>query len=232
MNTTMFNDSAAAFAQSIDTLIAQDRYQRGKLFLDAVQTHVPDGAEILDYGCGPGRISCLLAREKYRVTGFDASPGMLREATKLARPGLDLQFRLDPNEGRDLETAKFDAIVCSSVIEYVVDPKQLLRRFHNGLRPGGHLVISYSNKSSLWRKYARMRYGKSLEFYRYQHNIWSFGEFKKILAAEGFETLTQPQFFEAGPFDKRPALNFLTASPLVGILGLVVARQQDSTNRV
>ena len=227
MNTTMFNDSAAAFAQSIDTLIAQDNYQRGKFFLDAVQRFVPEGAEVLDYGCGPGRISCLLAREKYRVTGFDASQGMLTEATKLVKAGLDLQFRLDPHEGRDLETGRYDAIVCSSVIEYLVDPEQLLRRFRNGLRPGGHLVISYSNRSSLWRKFARMRYGKTLEFYRYQHNIWSFDDFKKILGSTGFQAITSPKYFEAAPFDKRPPLRFLTKSSLVGILGLVVARRVE-----
>jgi SAM-dependent methyltransferase len=67
--TNLFDGEAAAAASTWDKQIASGRYIRGEVFLSAALKSVPRGGYILDYGCGPGRISALLARTGFRVSG-------------------------------------------------------------------------------------------------------------------------------------------------------------------
>lgn len=55
-------------------------------------------ASILDFGCGTGRLSVLLARSfpRAEITGFDPSTESLREAEKLRRG--HMSFTADPQE--------------------------------------------------------------------------------------------------------------------------------------
>jgi len=126
--------------------------------------------------------------------------------------------------GETLATARYDGIVCSSTIEYVPDAAALLSHFHRTLRSNGVLVISYANSLSLWRKYSKIRF-LTAPHLKLQHNVWSFSQFKAILAKAGFRVISGPVFFDAAPFDKRPWLRPLISWPVIGTLGLVTARR-------
>lgn len=47
---------------------------------DIVHAHIPDGSEILELGCGTGRMTRRLLELGHPVTGVDYSEGMLRHA--------------------------------------------------------------------------------------------------------------------------------------------------------
>src|SRR5262249_50709790 len=142
----MFDRLAVEFARETDLAIEKNCYVRGDIIVDLARGLIPTGHTIIDYGCGPGRLSLLLARSGFRVRGVDLSRGMLAQARALDRRGFDLEFELLDKE---LAADSCDAIVCSSVIEYVVDPEELMSQFHEALRRSGVLIISYANKSSL-----------------------------------------------------------------------------------
>ncbi|MGH9783562.1 MAG: methyltransferase domain-containing protein, partial [Terriglobia bacterium] len=133
-------------------------------------------------------------------------------------------FEVSRKAEEHVATAKYQGIVCSSVIEYVPDARGLLREFRRWLRPTGSLIISFANRSSLWFKYARWRFGRTAPHYRFQLNVYTSSEFRELLNGAGFSVMSGPEFFEMPPFDKRPYLAVLGRSPLVGTLGLVVAR--------
>jgi ubiquinone/menaquinone biosynthesis C-methylase UbiE len=219
----LFDESARSFAANTDRLIANEMYWRGELFVRAAKNFVPPGGKILDYGCGPGRLARMLAREGYRVHGLDGSTGMLREARLQNLAGLELSFDQAGDDGKTLDADGYDAVVCSSTIEYVADAQGLLRNFHRSLRAEGVLILTYANRLSLWRKYAEWRAGGKAPHMKLQHHIWSFGECKSALVAAGFEVQGKPVIFEPPPFE-RPALRVLGVVPWMGTLGLVVAR--------
>jgi 2-polyprenyl-3-methyl-5-hydroxy-6-metoxy-1,4-benzoquinol methylase len=221
MGHVVFDQTANSFARGIDAAIASGTYTRGRLFLEAVERTVRPGGRILDYGCGPGRIARLIAQRGYRVEGRDPSEPMIAEASTQRTDGLRLSFAVD--RGDPLETGAYDGIVCSSVIEFVPNAHRLLVDFRRALGPSGTLVMSYSNRSSLWRTYATMRYRSRLRHLAASHHVWTLGQTERALDAADLELASSPVFFES-VFDTRPRLRFLSGSRFVGILGLVTAR--------
>src|SRR6202035_371343 len=133
---------------------------------------------ILDYGCGPGRISLMLARSGFHVLGVDPSQRMIDQAKEQDTQGLRLQFRV--GDESVLRSDSYDAIVCSSVIEYVREPDKLLHMFRDSLRGAGVLIISYNNNRSPRRLYERLNGRKSSFADAYQQG-WGLRGFRELL---------------------------------------------------
>lgn len=111
-------------------------------FLAAVQAKRHAPADILDFGCGSGDITFHLSQAGYRMTGFDLSEGMLAAARRTDAEGrVQWVARLDTTAGASFpfRDGTFDAVVASSVLEYVPDLEATLVQFARILRPGGWL---------------------------------------------------------------------------------------------
>ncbi len=220
----LFDESARNFAAGIDASIAENQYKRGELFVHAVKQHVRAGGEVLDYGCGPGRLARLVAKAGYRVHGLDPSTGMLEEARRQDFGDAEARFERLTDGGESLATDRYDGVMCSSTIEYVPGANALLGHFRRCLRSDGVLVLSFSNRPSLWRRASKVL-TPSAPHLRLQHNIWSFEQCEAALQRAGFTVNGKPIYFDAAPFDKRPLLRSLSSLPIIGTLGLVVARR-------
>lgn len=220
-NPTLFDRTAADFAAKVDKYIDAGRYRRGNLFLAAAESFVPSHGMILDYGCGPGRISALLARRGFHVLGVDPSPAMIATARRQRLEGLQVEFQHCEAHSIDAPEEAFDAIVCSSVIEYEPHPVELLRRFFAALRPSGALIISFANSRSLSRALFRRR---NLHLGAQVHT-WSRCQFGELLEQGGFRPIRDAVYFESF-FDRIAPLHFLSAWQFTGALGLIVAAKQ------
>lgn len=218
----LFDEVAGKFAHDIDSAMRGGNYLRGQLFVGLAKKEIPAGGYVLDYGCGPGRLSLLLARLGFRVRGADTSGGMIAQACTLDRKTLNLEFQAIETLDEVLPSDTYDGIVCSSVIEYVPNVDELLRGFRRALRESGVLIISYANKSSLWRQHWN-RVEAENPMGAGQHHVWNRREFEALLSRNGFRSVTPPKFFES-PWDWRPWGPLFRNSPYVGSLGVLAAR--------
>jgi 2-polyprenyl-3-methyl-5-hydroxy-6-metoxy-1,4-benzoquinol methylase len=121
------------------------------IFTEAVSKTTPLPAKVLDFGCGPGVIAMELARLGYDVLGLDGSAEMVRMSQGQAdKHGLkNMRFAHSHAEGATLPLNEFDAIVCSSVVEYVQEDIALISKLISSLKPKGHLFLSVPHTSSL-----------------------------------------------------------------------------------
>lgn len=122
------------------------------LFLRAVQRSAPPGARVLDFGCGPGVIALAVAQLGYNVLGLDGAAGMVEIAESRAEALKVKTARFEHVDVSQFDgaTGPFDAVVCSSVIEYIEDDSGLVGRLIKTLRPGGHLIVSVPHRANIF----------------------------------------------------------------------------------
>lgn len=221
----LFEATAEGGTRIVDAQLAAGSYRRAALFVDVVEGATPRGGCVLDYGCGAGRIAWLLARRGFVVLGAEPSPTLLRLAQAQDARGLRLAFRgVAPSDTSGLDAQAFDTIVCSSVIEFVPDPADLLRRLGTLLRRDGRLLLSYANRTSAWRRYAQWRFGEHQAHFACQRHVWHEADAWESLSQARFEKAGPTRFFES-PFDQHALLRPLSRLRVVGTLGLVTARK-------
>lgn len=103
--------------------------------------------DVLDLGCGIGRVAAALAPRCRSVLGLDASPGMVAEARRRHGAAPNLRFATTP--GTDLSAlgaASFDLVLAVDSFPYVVQAGPAVADRHlsdaaRALRPGGAFAI-------------------------------------------------------------------------------------------
>lgn len=112
------------------------------------QLHLPKDSKIYDVGCSTGTIFHLLAQyinSSLHMIGIDTAQAMLNKAqTKLADFNKKHQISWLCQNALELVYSKANMIVCNYTLQFipVEDRKELLRKFHQGLKPGGILFLS------------------------------------------------------------------------------------------
>jgi 2-polyprenyl-3-methyl-5-hydroxy-6-metoxy-1,4-benzoquinol methylase len=223
----LFDNVADKFAGDIDHAVKAGHYVRGDYFVQLAREWIPPGAYVLDYGCGPGRLSRLLQQCGLRLFGVDTSAGMIEQARTQAAKDGSIEFKVIERSADAMAPQAYDAVVCSSVIEYVPDANALLQQFRDSLRGPRMLIISFANSRSYFRKRWEAE-AVANPMGPGQHHTWDHASFEALLARNGFRLVTSPLYFES-PWDWRPWGRWFKRVPQVGSLGVVVAQSIDAT---
>jgi ubiquinone/menaquinone biosynthesis C-methylase UbiE len=112
-----------------------------KIFLSGIV--FPEGAHVLEVGCGTGVLTRRLAEMPNigKIVGVDPAPALIGEARRLAA-GLD-KVSFEEADGRNLpfEPDLFDVVVFDSTLSHVPSPERAIAEAFRVLRPRGTLAV-------------------------------------------------------------------------------------------
>jgi 2-polyprenyl-3-methyl-5-hydroxy-6-metoxy-1,4-benzoquinol methylase len=147
-----------------------------------------DGLEVLEVGSGGGHVLRLFPTA--RLTALDVSDVYLAIARRNLA-GYEVEFVKGEVDKLDLPAASFDRIICTEVLEHVVDPDAVLGAIARLLRPSGLAVVTVPNdplihrfKSLLRRAPLRWLADDRVEWggATYHLHHWKPDEFERVLA--------------------------------------------------
>jgi SAM-dependent methyltransferase len=106
----------------------------------------PDGARVLEVGCGPGHLATRLAHHGFDVTGLDLDPAMIARARAntyraVNRGGRQPSFLVGDVAALAFPDRSFDLVVSTLSMHHWADPAAGLAEIGRVLRPGGRALI-------------------------------------------------------------------------------------------
>jgi len=150
----------------------------------------------LDAGCGTGTLSRWLAEQGCKVEGVDAADEMLQVARRSqASKALSVTFRqVETIEALPFPANSFDGVLCSSVLEYVPNPRACLHELERVLCPNGVLLISVPSARSIVRMLLKGAHACTTvmgcawpRYLSISKHEYSVSEFQELLQAAGLK---------------------------------------------
>jgi SAM-dependent methyltransferase len=136
-----------------------NRHERLVIWQKYLDRYLGSATLAYDMGCGSGIFAANIAARGIRTIAIDGSATMLELARRTAREAgcTNIEFRQHQLPIRAIAGfERADAIISSSVVEYLESVDQTLASFRALLRPRGILIFSMPNRDSLKRKLIRL----------------------------------------------------------------------------
>lgn len=172
--------------------------ERYKVWTKLFNKYIYPDMSVLDVGCGSGIFSYYLATKKCKVTGIDGSEKMIELCqNSYTQENVTLSFLQDnlPFQNH-LKYAKKEIIICSSVLEYLPDYKNITTQFSQILNDNGILIVSMPNQDCWYRKIEKYIFkttGKP-DYFPHLKQVVKADIFSKELLELGFE-LKELQYY-------------------------------------
>jgi len=112
--------------------------------IDHVRSRIEPGDEVLELGCGYGRVLFQLAGHAGRLVGIDTATRSLELARRSTPPGLACQFIDMDATAMSFRDDQFDMVLClqNGIAAFGVDREVLVREAVRVCRPGGRVIFS------------------------------------------------------------------------------------------
>lgn len=107
--------------------------------------------KVLEVGCGVGGITLPLARLGARVRALDINEADVARLMTAARERLFYNLDATVEDAFNFrDTARYDVVVASQVLEYVLEPERLIGNLVCHMEPGGLLIVTAGNIYGPW----------------------------------------------------------------------------------
>lgn len=119
-------------------------WESGKAQADMLAAVIPDGAKVMDFGCGDGRVAIPLAELGYEVTAVDSSQRMLDRLTERA-PDLTTAQATADGIAAHLGRRRMDAVYCLAVLIHhsYADCLHIIEKLRAATKLGGTLILDW-----------------------------------------------------------------------------------------
>jgi ubiquinone/menaquinone biosynthesis C-methylase UbiE len=109
--------------------------------------HLINGMKILDFGCGPGRLTIPIARQigtSGMVTAFDIQPEMLARVRAKAEQEkfVNIEYIQGAAGEGKLKKNEFDRVLLVTVLGEIPDKEEAIKEIYESLKSGGLLSIT------------------------------------------------------------------------------------------
>ncbi len=124
-------------------------YKTGIQTIRALQRHVKDAGikygKVLDFGCGPGRLTQALAMRSSSVVGVDISDSMISKARAYNKFPEKVRYQVNEKPSlADFESNSFHLVFSLITLQHI-EPQYstaYIKEFVRVCKPGGHILFN------------------------------------------------------------------------------------------
>lgn len=179
------------------------------------ESHVPQGARVLDIGCNSGQVlRQLRTRKGAHGAGVDIDPSHIEWAKNNNASGILFYHLAGEFVDREFGRNWFDVVLMLDVIEHVPSLRPFLRAARHVLKPGGKLVVTVPYAQG-FAGYPYL-FGRDVQGARTnpQHRrVFTWERLETTMRTMGFETIEHTEiekepygvFYTCGAFEKEAA---------------------------
>lgn len=166
------------------------------IWLDAVSrfARAPEGARLLDLGCGTGRFSIpLAAKLRFSVTGADFSKEMLDKAREKDTAKL---VKWDQQDAQNLTypDSSFDIVFMSHLLHHCDDPDKVIRGCRRVLKAAGVVLVRHGCIEQIRNDAEHTFFPETLTVDKAR--IFSLPRMESCLKAAGFSNITSEEIIQ------------------------------------
>lgn len=179
--------------------------ERYAVWTKLIDQYIDADNRVLDLGCGSGVFSFYAAAKGCRVTGIDGAENMVALCEE-RRQNLGLEqlnfLRIEIPFDAGILSEKFDAVISSSVLEYVADIKGAVQNVSDLIQDNGLFIVSMPNRHSVYRFIERwsFRLTGRPAYYRFVRHVVTAEEMDCLLQPFGFKRIDIRYYAAAGGF--------------------------------
>ncbi|MFH2105104.1 MAG: class I SAM-dependent methyltransferase [Parcubacteria group bacterium] len=173
------NNKAKSQLSSSAELHAREHFYEHASTFDKIKAIFPPTAKtlnVLDIGCGDGRLAETLIRQGHTVTGLDINEVALKKA---AQRGLK-PVKTDLEITWPLPAAQYDVVLMLDVLEHVVGQDHMLAESWRVLKKGGWLIIAYPNHFDIRNRFRMLFGGGIVHWSHTQHKNASASDYSHL----------------------------------------------------
>lgn len=139
-------------AKDVASVIYQSRQETVLEMIDALR--LPEGARVLEIGCGAGHLAVRLAQRGLLVDAIDGADSMIATARNRAlRAGVGNRLTVGTGDVNklDADSGTYDLVVAVGVLPWLTSLGAPLREMARVIKPGGSLLVTVDNRWALHR---------------------------------------------------------------------------------